>query len=54
VSKKKKIIEKTIKNKKTTFFKGRKKITLALPHRTSVPMKAMLLLVVRSPLVAAG
>lgn len=31
-----------------------KKITLAFPHRTSVPIKAILLLDVRSPFIAAG
>lgn len=36
------------------YFQNKKKTTFALPHLTSVPMKAMLLLDARSPLVAAG
>lgn len=46
--------KKWLKIKRKRYFQNKKKITFALPHLTSVPMKAMLLLDARSPLVAAS
>lgn len=50
----KKRIDDMVENKGTAICKTRKITTFALPHLTSVPMKAMLLLDARSPFVAAS